>query len=222
MGGASEPDVFGECSVTCGKGTRTVTSVFKWSNGDESSSNNIEECDTAVDCPGWGEWKNWNKCSADCRPIGDANNPTQSRYRCWTTAAGEDCTNIDEQSQDCNIAECSEPCLWQEWAPWSSCSPLCNEGIKSRSREGTAACTESKREGFNCGNEVPALPDCPSCFNKFDRCASINKELCNDIRYSAQLTQMCAKYCGACDDDNNRKRRSLRFNRLDQQYDLKH
>ena len=218
--------VWGTCSVTCGEGTQTRTRTFVWADDtlpvDDSEA---QACTVEVNgkprCPGFGEYKPFGPCNGNCRPIGSTVNPTQDRYRCWDDntdkseseqcgggangCTGQDCIDkcgnsicYEAESKDCNTEECAEVCSWTNWSEWTACNPTCASGIKTRSREGTPACTESSSEGSQCNNETPALAPCPACINKYSRCSDILPSFCNDLRYKSQLENMCAKHCGFC------------------------
>ena len=221
------------CSVTCGDGTKSRSKAFNWADAtkDDVVETETEACQVAdpktgnIACPGWGEWKAYGPCSGSCRPQNGGANPTKTRYRCWDDTNGERCgdgnENIDasneancnneqcyqEDSADCNTQECVDVCSWEQWGDWTGCTPNCASGIKTRARDGTEACTESKSEGSECSSENPPLANCPACINKYSRCGSIAVAFCRDIRFQGQLEQMCAKHCSFC---SKRRKRSAR------------
>ena len=159
------------CSVTCGNGTRGRKREFRWTQDNRIEEDiETETCAEIDTCPHWTEWTEYGLCSALCKS-GSAI-PIKTRSRCWNDNTNE-CKTPEQEEIICNTQPCSQACEWQEWNQWSACTPNCSSGMKTRTREGTNACTEARAEGRTCSSENPPLDNCPACVDKYAKCNQI-------------------------------------------------
>ncbi|CAD5120039.1 DgyrCDS8620 [Dimorphilus gyrociliatus] len=134
---------FGDCSTTCGGGTRTR----------KRFCNNPAPVD-GLDCPGigtdfvacatnncpasdvvngqWGPWSLTTTCSKTC------GSGIRTRKRSCTNPApangGSSCKGDPIEENLCEIAKCPVDGSWSLWSIWSSCSSSCEGGNQIRQR----------------------------------------------------------------------------------------
>lgn len=95
---------------------------------------NYRPCIKGVDCA-WGEWSNWDTCSAQC------GGGQKGRYRHITRMPnheGHPCDAHDNvEIASCNEHTCGQLmyCSWGLWTDWSDCSTTCGSGEMTRRRE---------------------------------------------------------------------------------------
>jgi len=131
----------GDCSVTCGGGSRTDTRKAKCKEYDAFQSRkmecNEEDC-PPIDCV-WNPWQLVGGCGSTCGP------GTQNRTRTKKVeeANGGTCSGEAEEIHKhlCNIEECPKHCKWGEWIE-SGCSGPCGFKEVYRYLEGDG-CTGS-------------------------------------------------------------------------------
>uniref|UniRef100_A0A7M5WTV6 Hemicentin-1 n=1 Tax=Clytia hemisphaerica TaxID=252671 RepID=A0A7M5WTV6_9CNID len=115
-GGFGEWSGFGECSVTCGVGTKTRRRECdqpKPSGGGKTcqgETTQTENCDTQVNCPvdgKWAEWSEWESCDKCC------GGGSQRRYRTCDNPPpgpnGKKCQGERIDSRKCNTHSCPDP-----------------------------------------------------------------------------------------------------------------
>jgi len=141
----------GECSVTCGSGTRKDTrSVIAHTAGNgvscppltAASSCNTQKC--AVDCV-VDEWSGWSECSAEC----GGGVKERSRHELLKAAyGGEVCPSLEEETS-CGAGACNVNCQLTKWTDWTEqCSKVCGSGKVNRVRnveveaKGTGRCAK--------------------------------------------------------------------------------
>lgn len=126
----------GECSTTCGGGTRTLTRTVEMEpfHGYQcpalQAQTSCFEPRCPLDCI-LADWTNWSPCSAMC------NGGVEDRIRPVVqhdTKGGEPCGQTDDET-DCNVQACSGDCVLEDWTAWSpTCSKMCGGGRQSRYR----------------------------------------------------------------------------------------
>jgi len=139
---------FRNCSATCGGGgterSRSVAEPPR--HGGKCEHRTRREvalcgknpCTPPCKDGKWGEWKDWDVCSASC---GDG---YQSRARsmavtpnkCGVPAVGTDVeyTKCSRIVADCDTKFPNFDCSLTEWADWSDCSSTCR-GVQGRNRK---------------------------------------------------------------------------------------
>uniref|UniRef100_A0A7M5US14 Hemicentin-1 n=1 Tax=Clytia hemisphaerica TaxID=252671 RepID=A0A7M5US14_9CNID len=151
---------YGECSVTCGKGThyRTRTCVGKKHGGKDCVGETKQSgvCDTKIKCPVDGYWSQWSafgQCSETC------GKGTQYRKRTCIGQAhgGKDCVGESKQSSVCDTKKkCPEHGYWSNWSEYSDCSVTCAKGTQFRTR----ICEGQKHGGDKCEGEAKETRVC--------------------------------------------------------------
>ncbi|XP_070203268.1 ectin-like [Littorina saxatilis] len=87
----------------------------------------------------WGDWLQWGQCSVTCgqgeRSRSRTCNPpnVNEAGSCASTCVG-DATQFDDFCLATQRCCASKDKVWGSWQPWSSCSAICGEGSKARSR----------------------------------------------------------------------------------------
>lgn len=154
-----------QCSVLCGGGiilstrfqNQTARHGGRECTGDANLTTpcNTETCPPNSDCK-WGEWSEWNFCTATCNPGGTQ---TQTRTQIQPQSGnGQNCTGDFNQNRACNANPC--PCLWSSWGAWGSC---CMAGtIPMRPKNRTII--REQEPGGPCDGETTNLTKCPYSF----------------------------------------------------------
>jgi len=151
---------WGDCSTTCGKGTRSRNRhvSVKAQHGGKTCEDALkasEECkdeECPVHCV-MSNWADWDACSKTC------GGGTRSRSRTVTTPSqhgGMPCGNPEGQ-EDCNVEECPVDCVLSDWSPWKECSATCGDGTKTRERNVTVA---AQHGGKACEGALEATEGC--------------------------------------------------------------
>merc|ERR1719322_972054 len=173
--------VIGECSRSCGTGTRTNnrTKLVEEANGGTCSGqpSEIVECNTQP-CPVHCEWDEWNvgECSKSC------GGGIRTNYREPSIDAkhgGEDCSGSSIVEESCNVQECPVDCEWEEWNI-GYCSKSCGGGTRINYREKI----KDEEFGGTCEGETDMEEVC-------------NTEQCPvDCEWSQWISGDCSKSCG--------------------------
>ena len=167
--------LYGECSVTCGVGTklrrRYCDSPAPAFGGERCVGSNIEVVDcyggyfvnnkfNYVDCAidgGWSTWGEWGFCSATC------NGGFKIRERtCGSPKpqnGGRECIGDSLEKVKCNSGvKCPIDGGFTFWSAWSACSVSCGFGFKVRSR----SCTNPApaNGGRKCTGPLEEYIDC--------------------------------------------------------------
>nr|XP_039268102.1 A disintegrin and metalloproteinase with thrombospondin motifs adt-1-like isoform X2 [Styela clava] len=141
---------WGDCSRTCGPGTRRRTRECKSSAGCDGESEETGECDSP--CQGFTEWSQWNKCSQTC--AGGTHRRTRS---CPFKSCPPDETGSTElsQNEECNVDPC--PGVWDDWGRWGKCSVTCGtNGVETRERK----CIGGEPGGPGCSGSATRTRPC--------------------------------------------------------------
>ncbi|PFH35883.1 hypothetical protein BESB_055340 [Besnoitia besnoiti] len=155
---------WGECTATCGFGTRQrergiMTLPTRAGGAGCPELQESEECFSKcpVSCV-VGEWEEWGECADLCHQVGVVE-PITTRSRAVLLEA-PDCPFSPAliQSQSCAALgfQCDVDCEVSEWGAWSPCSATCGGGQRQRRR---ALLRSPKGNGKPC----PALVDLNAC-----------------------------------------------------------
>jgi hypothetical protein len=161
---------FGECSATCGVGSRKRTRGLqappRW--GGKSCPTQLAEmwsCD-AGPCPvhcDVSDWSQWSGCTATCGTEGK-----RTRMRGIVKHAdhgGYVCPDL-KQTEGCNIKLCPTPCVVSNFDDWSRCPTSCGAGSQTRSRsllkkeQAGGACPFALKETRVCNHPSKCPRDC--------------------------------------------------------------
>lgn len=126
----------GECSATCGGGTRVSTrDIMVQPIGDSAKCPVLrkeEKCNEQhcpIDCA-MGEWGGWSSCSAKCG--GGVFTRVRDIDR-REAHGGKPCGEAQE-TQSCNPQSCDTNCVLGHWSQWSACSKACDAGTSFKVR----------------------------------------------------------------------------------------
>jgi len=166
--------VLGECSKTCGTGTRRNTRVklVEESHGGtcDGQEAEIDQCNTdpcPIDCV-WDEWKN-GTCSKTCGGglLESTRGPSVDEAH-----GGKPCTGDSLISLSCNVDECPVNCTWNEWVI-GECSKTCDHGVQIDTRD---KFVEEQFGGTCEGNATREsdcfIKDCPIVFHFDETCCT--------------------------------------------------
>jgi hypothetical protein len=165
----------GQCSVSCGGGTRTKTKTTRTPNADRTRciTNQITETEpcnlqACTDCSN-GEWRTDNRCVAvnggNCGP----GKITWTRTVNQPGPGGRQCTPeqlTTTRTTDCDLGTCNVDCQYT-WSEWSSCSTTCDtatqKGVQTRrpvGPNGQGAPVQPRGNGAQCPapQERPCQP----------------------------------------------------------------
>ena len=96
---------------------------------------NDKPCD--VDCLP-STWTEWSACSGTCWDQGAAiPRPTRTRTRTAVVVKqfnGRDCGPLSEDAF-CDVPACNQPCVVDDWTPWTQCDKVCGGGQQARERK---------------------------------------------------------------------------------------
>uniref|UniRef100_A0A8C6S9J9 Spondin-1 n=1 Tax=Neogobius melanostomus TaxID=47308 RepID=A0A8C6S9J9_9GOBI len=129
-----------ECSVTCGRGTRTRQRMLK-SDPTECSEEleQTEKCmlpECPIDCM-VSEWSEWSECNKSC---GKGHTIRTRMIKLEPQFGGSPCPETIQRKK-CKIRKCRPKakeerggggCRMQGWSGWSDCSKPCGGGIQER------------------------------------------------------------------------------------------
>ncbi|XP_071958715.1 coadhesin-like isoform X2 [Antedon mediterranea] len=163
-GSWSEWTDFGDCSATCGGGSRVRTRTCSDPPPDYGGldcpavdlSEESEICNTNA-CAvhgGWSEWNHWNTCSKSCN--GGLRSRTRTCNNPVPQHGGSDCEDSSSATESCNVQGCVQHGNWAQWTTWTPCSVSCGFGNQTRER----TCTDPTPSGG--GNDCPNIDDLES------------------------------------------------------------
>uniref|UniRef100_H2Y1T3 Peptidase S1 domain-containing protein n=1 Tax=Ciona intestinalis TaxID=7719 RepID=H2Y1T3_CIOIN len=134
---------WGECTASCGGGTKTATRTCNTFGQAGASCNGLtaksEPCNT-FGCPTWNDMV-WNDCSVTCG--GGTRTGTRTCNRNGGTA---DCVGSNTVTGVCGAAQCgSSTGSWSGWSNSGTCTFTCGGGTQRQTRTcngGTAGATD--------------------------------------------------------------------------------
>ncbi|XP_065663139.1 thrombospondin-2-like [Hydra vulgaris] len=178
--------MWGECSATCGEGSKT--SYFMGSA--KIPLKRIESC-IEMDCPVDGMWGSWIK-SGNCTNPCSNERVTYDRM-CDSPSPNYnslDCMGIKSYTEDCqNNIICPVFGNWLEWSNWSLCNQPCGgDGVVSRFR----TCFNPKKSGLVFCNGINA--ETRACF--FKNCETVDLNLfvnLSDVEYLDQYPYLISQ-----------------------------
>jgi len=168
--------MLGECSKSCGTGTRTnlrTKKVYEEFGGTcTGQPSEIEEC-LVVECPVHCVWDEWIK--GDCDKTCGGGLLTKSRQPLQHAQhGGNDCPGATQLTESCNVQECPVDCVWDEWVT-GTCSQTCGDGVLVDTRRklqeemfGGLACEGEPTRQTNC-----SIAPCPIIFHFNETCCSV-------------------------------------------------
>ncbi|XP_065641523.1 A disintegrin and metalloproteinase with thrombospondin motifs adt-1 isoform X3 [Hydra vulgaris] len=152
-----------ECSVTCGMGNRSRSSL-----NTTAPEVMFENCYT-INCPEdgiWGPWSN-TECSITC-----GNGIKVFNRSCNKPLFnGQDCIGVSNYTKFCdNNIICPVNGYWSAWSSWSLCNQPCKGGISSRFR----SCSNPMPRfgGQDCNGNIVDFANCP-----WQTCKSVDLNL---------------------------------------------
>jgi hemicentin len=170
--------VFGECSHSCGGGSRARFRGRKGPEGggaecvgmnQEEVSCQTQEC--PIDCK-VDDWTEWLDCSVTCGGPGKGGKRVRTRPRKHEAShGGKDCTQSLSEVGVCMNQKsegCPAECRWGQWSTFSKCSLTCgtyggltlrSRSIQEQARFGGPLCKGSSYESRVCG-KVDCIIDC--------------------------------------------------------------
>ncbi|XP_012999764.1 properdin isoform X2 [Cavia porcellus] len=180
MGGWSNWEPWGPCTVTCSKGTRIRRRVCnnpapKCGGHCPGVAQESEACDTQQVCPthgAWGPWGPWSSCSSSCH--GGPHKPVETRSRTCSAPEpsknppGNPCPGTAYEQQSCaGLPPCPVAGGWGPWGSVSPCSVTCGLGQILEQRKcdnpvpqhGGSFCTGDDTRAHICNTAVPCPVD---------------------------------------------------------------
>jgi hypothetical protein len=211
---------WGQCSTSCGEGSRTKTRSIETEAADggvacpsESELTATEAC-TLVECPIHcvvGEWGPWDECTTECGP------GKKSHSRPIATEAehgGDACTEALTEDTDCENDPCPVDCELSEWTDEAAgCSKTCGGGSLKQTRTVTvegneqgAACDAAREQTIDCNTEACPV-DCELEDWKDDGGCSVSCGGGKQIKRKAVSTQSAngGIACPASEEDDRYK-----------------
>ncbi|XP_065682582.1 uncharacterized protein LOC105847054 isoform X4 [Hydra vulgaris] len=178
--------MWGECSATCGEGSKTRYSL----KSAKIPSKRIENC-IEMDCPVDGMWGSWTRspnCSNPC-PSGVVtyNRMCNSPSPAYNSL---DCMGIKSYTEDCqNNIICPVIGNWLEWSDWSLCNQPCGgNSVVSRFRN----CFNPKKSGLVFCKGINT--ETRACV--FKKCETVDLNLfvnLSDVEYLDQYSNLTSK-----------------------------
>uniref|UniRef100_A0A8C6R5U3 Complement factor properdin n=1 Tax=Nannospalax galili TaxID=1026970 RepID=A0A8C6R5U3_NANGA len=196
VGGWSEWEPWGPCSVTCSKGTRTRQRlcdhpVPKCGGRCPGEAQQSEACNINQVCPthgAWAAWGSWSPCSGSC--FGGAQEPKETRSRMCSAPApsqkppGKPCSGLAYEYRGCTgLPPCPVAGGWGPWSPVSPCPVTCGLGqtLERRTcdrpvpRHGGPFCAGDDTRTHICNMAIP----CPvngewEAWGKWSTCTRVN------------------------------------------------
>ncbi len=148
---------WGQCSKSCGGGTRTrVRECVGFRDPDGNRCNtDLEETEACNEqnCPVWTEWTEWTSCTQTC------GGGTRRKVRECVLNERNLCLGDAEVIEDCNEEDCPTVTPWGEW---TECTKTCGGGERRRVRDCVI-----QRSGVGNACQVP-LEEVESCAE--DKC----------------------------------------------------
>jgi len=166
--------VWGECSRTCGGGTKRRTRHIEQDanfcgdpvagNTSEIAQCGTESCSQPIDCE-LNDWSEWSSCSCTC--FG-----TRSRSRSIGVqgrADGKFCEDATQEIQTCHPLAGETPpegcvkdmnpvnCEFAEWTEWAECSSSCGMGQRNRARQVAVKAADG---GRGCSGPMQEVSPC--------------------------------------------------------------
>ena len=137
---------WGDCSVSCGGGSRIKTAELCIPKGAICDGSPVKEESCGLDaCPvGSWTWNEWGDCSNSC------GGGTRIKIADQCLPQGAVCEEVPIKEEPCNENACPEG-QWN-WNPWSDCSVSCGGGKRTRTPN---SCVP---ENAIC-NDVPILEE---------------------------------------------------------------
>ncbi|KAK6195018.1 hypothetical protein SNE40_000537 [Patella caerulea] len=189
-------DTTGECTVSCGGGTKTLSYSRTCTNprpqygGDDcdgaSTKETQEDCNTH-NCPINGGWTDFTlDTTGDCSVSCGGGTKILSYVRTCTNPrpqyGGDECdgVNTKDTSQECNTHNCPINGGWTDFTEWeeiNECDSLCGGGIKEEQRDRTCTNPSPAYGGDDCDGESSQV-----------RNVTCNTELCGDKCPTGQNT----------------------------------
>jgi hypothetical protein len=175
---------YGECSVTCGVGTRVRTRMIKTDvvNGGASCpllsmSKSCDEGNCPIHCD-VSAWTEYSECSKSCTDETGKGQKTKTRTITRVpNHGGYQCPELSE-TVDCNNHPCPIDCVVNAYGTWKDCSASCAGGTKYRTR---TVKSSAKYGGASCPTLMATAEcnnfECPkdcivSTYNSFSTCST--------------------------------------------------
>jgi len=157
----------GQCSVSCGYGTRHNTRtkrVHEKDGGSCSGSSSETVSCFERECPVHCEWDDWviGECDKECGGGMRTNTRTEKQ---GAQHGGEECPGPASIEESCNVQECPVDCVWGDWE-YDVCSAECGGGtqpmVRIKIQEAMFGGKECEGEAYaeQACNEQPCPVDC--------------------------------------------------------------
>lgn len=154
----TEWEQWSTCSKSCGGGGERQRNRFCSSGNTEDCIGNSVEVEVCgnQNCPEFGEWGLWGRCSKSCGGGG-----SRIRRRFCSTGKASDCLGDAVDTEECGMEACP---FYLEWAQWSDCSRSCGgNGRRTRNRLcSSGRLMDCAREGLSRESEQCATEPCPA------------------------------------------------------------
>ncbi|XP_004430689.1 PREDICTED: SCO-spondin [Ceratotherium simum simum] len=203
---------WGPCDRSCGSGVRarfrSPSNPPAASGGApcEGDRQEVQACHTecGTEALGWTPWAPWSSCSLSCLVPGGGPG-WRSRSRLCPSPRNTSCPGEATQEEPCSPPVCPVPSVWGLWAPWSTCSALCDGGIQTRGRScsgsapGDPECQGPHSQTRDC-NTQPCTAQCPGdmVFRSAEQCRQEGgpcPRLCLAQGPGVECTAFCAPGC---------------------------